>query len=207
MMDLRIMVYLTYPFFRIIPNLVFMAPKDENELRNMLYTAIKHDGPVALRYPRSVGQGVTLDKKLKQIPIGKAEVLRDGRDVTLIGIGPMVNTCLLAAQELSYRGVDAAVINLRYINPLDRKLLSHYAQLTKKIITIEDHSLKGGMGSAILEFLEEEGIDGVTVERLGYPGFVDQGSIPHLFMVHGLSTKGIVQAAERLKLFRDVAQS
>ncbi|MDO0822934.1 1-deoxy-D-xylulose-5-phosphate synthase [Desulfosporosinus nitroreducens] len=194
-------------FFRIIPNLVFMAPKDENELRHMLYTAIKHDGPVALRYPRSAGQGVTLDKKLKQIPIGKAEVLRDGRDVTLIGIGLMVNTCLLAAQELSYRGVDAAVINLRYINPLDRKLLSHYAQLTKKIITIEDHSLKGGMGSAILEFLEEEGIDGVTVERLGYPGFVDQGSIPHLFTVHGLSTKGIVQAAERLKLFRDVAQS
>jgi len=194
-------------FFRIIPNLVFMAPKDENELRHMLYTAIKYDGPVALRYPRSVGQGVILDKTLKQIPIGQAEVLRDGRDVTLIGIGPMVHTCLLAAQELNHRGVDAAVINLRYINPLDRKLLSHYAQLTKKIITIEDHSLKGGMGSAILEFLEEEGIKGVTVERLGYPGFVDQGSIPQLLTVHGLSIKGIVQAAERLRLFRSVAQS
>lgn len=194
-------------FFRIIPNLVLMAPKDENELRHMLYTAINYDGPVALRYPRSVGQGVAQDKELREIPIGKAEVLRDGKDVTLIGIGPMVNTCLNAAQELNHRGVSAAVINLRYINPLDRKLLLHYAQLTKKIITIEDHSLKGGMGSAILEFLEEEGIKGVTVERLGYPGFVDQGSIPQLLSVYGLSTKGIVQAAERLRLFRNIAQS
>ncbi|SDH08361.1 1-deoxy-D-xylulose-5-phosphate synthase [Desulfosporosinus hippei] len=194
-------------FFRIIPNLVLMAPKDENELRHMLFTALKYDGPVALRYPRSVGQGVTLDDDLTEIPIGKAEVLRDGRDVTLIGIGPMVHTCLQAAQELSQRGVDAAVINLRYINPLDRKILSHYARLTKKIITLEDHSLKGGMGSAILEFLEEEGLSGVTVERLGYPGFVDQGPIPQLLSIHGLSTKGIMQAAERLRLFRNVAQS
>ncbi|AFQ43060.1 1-deoxy-D-xylulose-5-phosphate synthase [Desulfosporosinus meridiei] len=194
-------------FFRIIPNLVLMAPKDENELRHMLYTALKYDGPVALRYPRSVGQGVAQDDHLTEIPIGKAEVLRDGRDVTLIGIGPMVHTCLQAAQELSQRGVDAAVINLRYINPLDRKLLSHYARLTKKIITLEDHSLKGGMGSAILEFLEEEGLNGVTVERLGYPGFVDQGSIPQLLSIHGLSIKGIMQAAERLRLFRSVAQS
>jgi len=194
-------------FFRIIPNLIMMAPKDENELRHMLYTALKYHGPVALRYPRSVGQGVMLDEKLTEIPIGKAEVLRDGRDVTLIGLGPMVHICLLAAQELSHHGVDAAVINLRYINPLDRKLLLHYAKLTKKIITIEDHSLKGGMGSAILEFLEEEGINGVAIERLGYPGFVDQGTIPQLFAAHGLSAKGIVQAAERLRLFRRVAQS
>ncbi|EHQ88113.1 1-deoxy-D-xylulose-5-phosphate synthase [Desulfosporosinus youngiae] len=194
-------------FLRIIPNLVFMAPKDENELRHMLYTAIKHNGPVALRYPRSAGQGVVLDERLAEIPIGKAEVMRDGRDITLIGVGLTVHTCLLAAQELRHLGVDAAVINLRYINPLDRNVLSHYARLTKKIITVEDHSLKGGMGSAILEFLEEEGINGVAVERLGYPGFVDQGPIPQLFMAHGLSVKGIVKAVERLKPFRRVAPS
>ena len=193
--------------FRIIPNLIFMAPKDENELRHMLYTALQQSGPVALRYPRSVGQGVTLDETLKLLTIGKAEVLRDGRDVTLIGVGPLVQICLLAAQELRHQGVEAAVINLRYINPLDREVLAHYARLTKKIITVEDHSLKGGMGSSILEFLEEEGIDEVTVERLGYPGFVDQGSIPQLFMAHGLSVKGIMQAAERLQLFRRAAQS
>lgn len=193
--------------FRSIPNLIFMAPKDENELRHMLYTALKHNGPVALRYPRSVGQGVSQDKTLRAIPIGKAEVLRDGRDVSLIGFGPMVYTCLLAAKELSRRGVDAAVINLRYINPLDHELLLHYARLTKHFITIEDHVLKGGMGSAILELLEEEGMEEVAVERLGYAGFVDQGPIPQLHMAHGLSVEGIVQAAERLRLIRRVAHS
>ena len=193
--------------FRIIPNMVLMVPKDENELRHMLYTALRHPGPVALRYPRSVGQGVTMDQTLKEIPIGKAEVLREGRDVTLIGVGPMVNTCLQAAQELSYRGVEAAVINLRYISPLDRELLSHYARLTKKIITIEDHILKGGMGSAVLELLEEEGIDGVTVECLGYHDFVDQGPIAQLHDAHGLSVEGIVQAAERMGLFHCVVGS
>src|SRR5665648_449193 len=185
-------------FFRIIPNLIFMAPKDENELQHMLYTALQHCGPVALRYPRSVGQGVTMDETLKEIPIGKAEVLREGKDVTLIGIGPMANTCLQAAQELRKHGVDAAVINLRFISPLDRVLILHYARLTKKIVTVEDHILKGSMGSAILELLDEEGIDGVALERLGYDGFVDQGPISRLHDVHGLSVKGIVQAAERL---------
>jgi len=193
--------------FRIIPNLVFMAPKDENELRHMLFTALQHFGPVALRYPRSVGQGVIMDEALKEIPIGKAEVLREGRDITLIGVGPMVNTCLLAAQELRHRGVEAAVINLRYINPLDRELLSYYARLTKKIITIEDNILQGGMGSSILELLEEEGIDGVALERIGYDGFVDQGSISQLHAIHGLSVKGIVQAAERLRMIHRVTGS
>jgi 1-deoxy-D-xylulose-5-phosphate synthase len=119
--------------FRAIPHLIFMAPKDENELQHMLYTALQHCGPVALRYPRSAGQGVKMDATFREIPIGKAEVLRKGRDVTLIGVGTMVKTCLQAAQELRQRGVDAAVINLRYINPLDRQLLSHYARLTKKL--------------------------------------------------------------------------
>ena len=194
-------------FFRIIPNLVFMAPKDENELRHMLYTALQHCGPVAVRYPRSDGQGVKQDEILKEIPIGKAEVLRDGRDVTLIAVGPMAYTCLLAAQELRHRGVDAAVINLRFINPLDSELLLQYARLTKHFITIEDNVLKGGMGSSILELLEEEGIEGVAFERLGYPGFVDQGSISQLHSAHGLSVQGILQAAERLQLIRHAAQS
>jgi len=194
-------------FFRIIPNLIFMAPKDENELQHMLYTALQHCGPVALRYPRSAGQGVTMDKTLKEIPLGKAEILREGNDVTLIGVGTMVHTCLLAAQVLSERGVEASVVNLRFINPLDREVLSHYAKLTKKLITIEDNVLKGGMGSAILEFLEEEGIHGVAVERLGYDGFVDQGPIAKLHDVYGLSVEGIIQAAERLRLLRPVVGS
>jgi 1-deoxy-D-xylulose-5-phosphate synthase len=188
-------------FLRIIPNLILMAPKDENELRHMLYTAIQHDGPVALRYPRSVGQGVSLEEPLRELPIGKADVLRKGTDVTLVGIGPMVHICISAAQELRHRGIEAAVINLRYITPLDRETILYYARLTKRIVTIEDHVLKGGMGSAILELLEEEEVEGVSVERLGYTGFVEQGSIPQLHMSQGLSVKGIIQATERLKLF------
>ncbi|MDQ7095802.1 1-deoxy-D-xylulose-5-phosphate synthase [Desulfosporosinus sp. PR] len=194
-------------FFRIIPNLVIMAPKDENELRHMLYTAIEHNGPVAVRYPRSVGQGVALEEPLRKLPLGKAEVLREGKDVTLIGIGPMVHLCLSAAQELRHRGIDAAVINLRFIAPLDRELLVHYARLTKRFVTIEDHVLKGGMGSAILELLEEEGLEGISIERLGYSDFVEQGSIPQLHLTQGLSVKGIIQATERLKLVRRIAQS
>lgn len=194
--------------FRVIPNLIFMAPKDENELRHMLYTALKQSGPVALRYPRSVGQGVTMDETLEEIPLGKGEVLRKGRDVTLIGVGPLVYTCLQAARELRYLGVEATVLNLRYITPLDRELIVYYARLTGKIITVEDHVLKGGVGSAVLELLEEEGIYGVPLERIGYDDFVDQGSIDQLQTVHGLSVRGIVQAAERLNLIRrQVAQS
>ena len=194
-------------FLRIIPNLVLMAPKDENELRHMLYTALQHEGPVALRYPRSVGQGVDIDGSFQEIPVGKGEVVRDGRDLTIIGVGPLVNTCVLAAHELRHRGVDAAVINLRYLNPLDRELILRYARLTKRIITVEDHVLSGGMGSAVLEILGDEGLSGVAVERLGYPGFVDQGAIPILHQAYGLSVKGILGAAERLNIGRRVARS
>ncbi|WP_088187270.1 1-deoxy-D-xylulose-5-phosphate synthase [Desulfosporosinus sp. FKA] len=194
-------------FLRIIPNLVLMAPKDEDELRHMILTALKYDGPVALRYPRSAGQGVSLTEPLHEIPIGKGEVLRDGKDVTLIGIGPTVQICLSAAQELRHRGIEAAVINLRFINPLDRELILSYAQKTENFVTIEDHVLKGGMGSAILELLEEEGIQGVNVERLGYTGFVEQGSISQLHMAQGLSVKGIIQAIERLKIVGSITQS
>jgi 1-deoxy-D-xylulose-5-phosphate synthase len=194
-------------FFRIIPHLILMAPKDENELRHMLYTALKQSGPVALRYPRSAGQGVTMDETFKEISIGKAEVLREGRDVALIAIGPLVYTCLEAALELRRLGVNAAVINLRFVNPLDRELLTHYARITKHFITVEDHILNGGMGSAILELLEEEGLEGVKFERLGYPEFVEQGSISQLHKAYGLSVEGIVQAAERMQLTRRIAHS
>ncbi|MHB1406420.1 MAG: 1-deoxy-D-xylulose-5-phosphate synthase [Desulfitobacteriaceae bacterium] len=194
-------------FLRIIPNLVLMAPKDENELRHMLYTALQHEGPVALRYPRSVGQGVDIDGSFQEIPVGKGEVVRDGRDLTIIGVGPLVNTSMMAAHELRHRGVDAAVINLRYLNPLDRELILRYARLTKRIITVEDHVLSGGMGSAVLEILGDEGLSGVAVERLGYPGFVDQGAIPILHQAYGLSVKGILGAAERLNIGRRVARS
>lgn len=191
-------------FLRIIPNLTFMAPKDENELRHMLYTAMEIEGPVALRYPRSVGQGVELAEELQELPLGKAEVIREGKDVTIIGVGPMVNTCLAAAAELQQRGVEATVINLRFINPLDRETILRYARLSKRVITVEDHVLAGGMGSAVMEVLVDEGLDDVIVERLGYEDYVDQGAISILHHGYGLSVVGILKAAERLKVLQRI---
>jgi 1-deoxy-D-xylulose-5-phosphate synthase len=189
-------------FLRVIPNLTFMAPKDENELQHMLYTALCLEGPVALRYPRSVGQGIPLDQELTELPIGKAEVLREGEDVTLIGIGPMVYTCMAAAEELRERGVEASVINLRFINPLDKDTLLHFARLTKRIVTIEDHMLAGGVGSAVLEALADAGLTDVAVERLGYDNYVEQGPIPVLQQESGLSVEGILGAIERLNILQ-----
>ena len=191
-------------FFRIIPNLTFMAPKDENELRHMLYTALKLEGPVAFRYPRSVGQGVELEEELQELPIGKAEVLREGKDLTIIGVGPMVYTCLGAADELQQRGVEATVINLRFINPLDRETILRYARVSKRVITVEDHMLAGGMGSAIIEVLADEGLDDVIVERIGYEDYVDQGAISILHHGYGISVNGILKAAERLKVLQRI---
>lgn len=191
-------------FLRVIPNLIFMAPKDENELRHMLNTALKIEGPVALRYPRSVGQGVEQDEELKELTLGKAEVLREGKDLTLIGIGPMVYTCLAAAQELRHRGVEATVINLRFINPIDRETILRYARMTKRVITVEDHMLAGGMGSAVLEVLADEGLTDVAVERIGYEGYVEQGPISTLHRAYGLSVKGILIAVEQLKVLQRI---
>jgi 1-deoxy-D-xylulose-5-phosphate synthase len=181
-------------YLRNLPNLIFMAPKDENELRQMLYTAFELEGPVAIRYPRSAGQGVTLDRNIRKVPLGKAELLRDGKDLTLIGAGPLVNTCLLAAEKLKNQRVEAAVINLRYLNPLDRELILHYAGLTKQVITIEDNIVAGGMGGAVLELLAEEGLTDVVVKRLGYPDFVEQGPINQLHRLYGLTSEGIIEA-------------
>lgn len=143
-------------------------------------------------------------EKLKELPVGKAEVLQEGKDLTIIGVGPIVYTCLAAAAELRQRGVEATVINLRYINPLDKETILRYARLTKRIITVEDHMLAGGMGSAVLEVLADEGLDEVVVERLGYDEFVEQGAISLLHQGYGLSVVGILQAAEQLKVLQRI---
>jgi len=185
-------------FFRAIPNLTIMAPKDENELRHMINTAFTYDHPVAVRYPRSNGYGVKLDDELQVLEKGKAEILREGKDITLIGFGPLVYMCLEAAGNLQARGIEAGVVNLRFINPLDRDTLIKQATISKKIVTVEDHILAGGMGSAILELLELENINDVTVQRIGYNDFVEHGPIPLLHKAYGLSVDNIVKTAEKL---------
>jgi len=181
-------------FMRNLPKLVFMAPKDENELRRMLKTALELNAPVALRYPRGAGLGVDFDQTIKPLKIGKAEVLKDGDDLAIIAIGNMVSPSLEAANVLSQKGIEASVVNARFIKPLDRNLITKLALKTNRIVTVEENVLMGGFGSAVLEILEEEGIDNVQLKRIGIPDeFVEHGSPKLLREKYGLDADGILK--------------
>lgn len=181
-------------YLRNIPNMVIMAPKDENELQHMLKTAVYHSGPVAVRYPRGNGEGVPMDEELQRLPIGKGEILREGSDVLLIAIGNMVRETLKATQSLSAQGIEAAVINARYVKPLDEELILDYARRTKNVVTIEEHVLMGGFGTAVLELFEAAGLTDVKVKRIGIPDeFVEHGKQNILRANYGLTAEGIIE--------------
>jgi 1-deoxy-D-xylulose-5-phosphate synthase len=185
-------------YLRILPNMVLMAPRDENELQHMIQTAIEYEGPAAIRYPRGNGYGVPLEQKLKKIPIGKGELLRNGRDGAILAVGVMVNPALEAANLLASEGIDLSVVNARFIKPLDRELTLSLAGGTGDLFTVEDGALMGGFGSAVLELLEEEGVEGVRVTRFGYPDrFVEQGEQPELKRMYGLDVEGIASGIRR----------
>jgi 1-deoxy-D-xylulose-5-phosphate synthase len=182
-------------YLRVFPNLTIMAPADENELRHMLATAVKLDGPVALRYPRGNGYGVPLDNALSLLPIGRGEVLRHGDDGALLAVGAMVRPALAAAESLAEEGIQLSVVNARFVKPLDRDLILDLARRTGIIITVEENALDGGFGSAVLELLEEEGVTGVTVKRIGYPDrYVEQGEQSELRAMYGLDAEGITRS-------------
>lgn len=163
-------------FLRFIPNLVIMAPKDENELRHMLHTAILHPGPAAVRYPRGNGEGVPMDTMLQRIPVGTGELLREGKDILLLPIGNRVSTAMEAAIGLKKLGIEAAVINPRFVRPLDDALICEWGSRTGKVITIEDNVKKGGFGSGILELFSQKNLWGIQTKILG---------LPDTFMEHG----------------------
>ncbi len=146
-------------FLRSIPNMTIMSPKDENELRHMLHTAVNYGGPVALRYPRGNALGVQLDKKLRELPFGRAEIVLKGSDVLLICFGPFVQHALKVADRLEKElGVSTTVVNARFAKPLDQELLREEIPSYELVCTIEDHALQGGFGSAVLEFINEEAV-------------------------------------------------
>ena len=183
-------------YLRSLPNMVLMAPKDENELRNMLYTALRHEGPIAIRYPRGNGVGVPLDSEYQLIPIGEAEVLREGKDLAIFALGSMVHPSLDAALMLEKEGVQAGVVNCRFAKPLDRKLLE-IASASGRVLVVEENTRSGGFGSAILEFFNDEGLDNVRVSRMGLPDkFVEQGSPAELKKKYGLDSSGIFKEAK-----------
>jgi 1-deoxy-D-xylulose-5-phosphate synthase len=142
-------------YLRTLPNMIVMAPKDENELRHMLKTAVTHPGPAAIRYPRGAGLGVPLDPEMKELEIGKGEVIQDGTDIALIAYGHMVPPAQDLAKSLEGEGLSVAVINSRFVKPLDTDLICHYAQSAKCLVTMEEHVIQGGFGSAVLEEINE----------------------------------------------------
>ncbi|MGH7796893.1 MAG: 1-deoxy-D-xylulose-5-phosphate synthase [Candidatus Binatia bacterium] len=185
-----------FAYLRSMPNIVVMAPKDENELQHMLATAVNHSGPIALRYPRGEGWGVVLDAEPKRLEIGKAELLHEGNDIVIAAIGHTVLPALKAAQDLAPLGINAAVLNARFIKPLDKELMRSLMTHAPRLITVEDHVTSGGFGSAVLEFLADEGINGIEIRRLGVPDrFIPHGTQDELRKLCGLDKDAIAQAA------------
>ena len=184
-------------FLRHLPELTVMAPKDENELQHMVKTAIYSGRPISLRYPRGAGFGATMDRDLKEIEIGKGELLLDGGDLTLVAIGSTVYPALEAAALLKERGIFASVVNARFIKPLDNDLILSQARKTGCLITIEENALQGGFGSAILELVSDSGLIGVRVKRIGIPdSFIEQGSQAQLRADLGLNGAGIAATCQ-----------
>ncbi len=186
-------------YLRIFPNMVCMAPKDENELRHMLKTAFETGHPTSLRYPRGNGVGVQLDAELKSLAIGKGEVLREGDAATIFAIGNEVWPSMEAAEILAKEGINVAVVNGRFIKPLDDELIQQFCKPYAKVITVEEGSLAGGFGSAIMERCQELGIDDVQFHRVGIPDeYVHHGTQDVLRAQYDLHAEGI---ANRVREF------
>jgi 1-deoxy-D-xylulose-5-phosphate synthase len=181
-------------YLPLVPNLAVAAPKDENELQHLLHTAVYCGQPMAVRYPRGSGLGVAMDTELHSIPIGSAEILRDGQDLAIIAIGVSVQTAMDAAGILAKQGIEATVVNSRFAKPLDSNLITGIAQHIKRIVTIEENVLAGGVGSSVVTLLEQAGIYDVHARCIGIPDeFVEHGTQATLRAKYGLDSQSIVR--------------
>ncbi|MBU2226269.1 MAG: 1-deoxy-D-xylulose-5-phosphate synthase [Proteobacteria bacterium] len=190
-----------FAFLRTVPNIIVMAPRDENELQHMLKTAVACGRPVALRYPRGAGTGVPLDEQPRPLPVGKGEVLLDPPEAALavIAIGACVHPALAAAELLKAEGISLQIINARFVKPLDEELLCGAAERIGRVITVEENVLMGGFGSAVLELFAERGIAGVAVRRLGIPDeFAQHATQKELRRLYGIDAEGIAAAAREM---------
>ena len=164
-------------YLRCLPNAVVAAPMDENELQHLVYTAYKHPGPFTIRIPRGAATGVALDERLRELPLGRGSVIREGRDVVIFGLGKSASAAVKAAEMLDEHGIACGVVNPIFVKPLDLNLLLDTARNTGRIVTVEENVLAGGFGSAVLEALTEAGIEDVSVHRIGMPdSFVEHGT-------------------------------
>lgn len=179
-------------YLRMIPNFTVAAPRDENELRHLLYTAVRSGSPFAVRYPRGNGIGVSMDSPLKEIKPGTGEIMRRGSDILMIAVGRMVHNTLEAARKLATEGIEATVIDARYIKPLDEKLILNEAEKIGRIITVEDNILAGGFGSLVAETLADNRMDGIPLLRIGLPDEeIEHGEVNILDSIFGLDPVSI----------------
>src|SRR5256714_4381704 len=180
-------------YLRGVPNIILMAPKDEAEMRDMLFTMIEHVGPASMRYPRGNGVGAPIDQLPQLLEIGKAELLRDGGEVAILAYGSMVQPSFQAANNLAKDGIETTVVNARFAKPLDNSLLLALARTKRLLVTVEEAYLAGGFGSAVMELLEENGLqDKVHVVRMGVPDrIVTHGDAKLLLAKYGLDADGI----------------
>jgi 1-deoxy-D-xylulose-5-phosphate synthase len=188
-----------FSYLRSLPNMVVMAPKDENELQHMLATAMEHSGPIAFRYPRGSGVGAPIDHEIHTLPIGKAEILTRGDDVAIFAIGVTVSAALEAQKQLESQNISVTVVNSRFVKPLDRELITSLAKKIPHLLTVEENVLQGGFGSAVLECLSDEGITGNHILRLGIADtFVEHGSQKILRAKYGIDAPGIAKAVTKV---------
>jgi len=188
-----------FAFLRHVPNMVIMAPKDENELQHMVQTGLVHGGPTAVRYPRGSSLGVALDPDPIPLAIGQGELLSEGTDVAILAIGVTVSEAMKAAEKLKEEGVSVAVINARFVKPLDKDLIREVAKKVKCLVTVEEGCRMGGFGSAVLEFLSEEECWDLPTKVLGLPDwYIEQGPQDLLREKYGLTADGIYDQAKAL---------
>jgi 1-deoxy-D-xylulose-5-phosphate synthase len=184
-------------YLSLIPNLIVAAPKDENELRQMLYTAVYAGKPMAVRYPRGVGVGVNMDHDFKEIPIGAAEILRYGSDLVIAAVGVCVQSSMEAADILEQHNIRASVVNMRFVSPLDIKLISTLIGKSKRLVTVEENVISGGFGSCLIASLQNSGISGIKAKIIGIPDkFVEHGTQSILRARYGLDSAGIARSVQ-----------
>jgi 1-deoxy-D-xylulose-5-phosphate synthase len=180
-------------YLRCIPNMVHLCPASEDELADMMFTALHHDGPIAIRYPRGNGPGVAVKAKPELMQIGKAEVVKHGTQAVLLGLGALLPMAMQAAEQLEAQGYSVAVVNPRSVKPLDGDTISFFARSAEVVVTLEDHVLAGGFGAAVLEELSNRGLQ-TPVVRVGWPdGFIEHGKPDALREKYGISVKAVVE--------------
>jgi 1-deoxy-D-xylulose-5-phosphate synthase len=182
-------------YLRAIPNMALAAAADENELQHLLYSAVSYRQPIAIRYPRGNGRGTAMEDKFQKLPMGKGEIIREGKDLAIVSLGPAVYRALEAAETLAGEGYDCAVINARFAKPLDSDLILKQAARTQNLLTVEENVLNGGFGSAVVELLSAASLSGIKVKCLGLPDkFIEHGPQELFRSLLNLDSEGIVQS-------------